>query len=888
MSKVLKCEDAAHEHDAVNDEEANASAEPHVHTEHCYETVLTCGFDYEHTHTTACYPNLTADVETPADWEASLPTRTGTPANDLVAVTRSQIGYRESENNYIENQGKRSHYSRYGEWYGNPYGEWNAMFASFCLHYAAIAKEDVPQAAGIETWISQLKVSNRLQTQTNRLAAGSLVFIDTDSDGVADRAGITESVSLPSVYVIEGNHDGTVAQVTYDASQICGFVLVSEQEEASDIEDGDESAEVMNHAALSFARPGIMSAMPYDSVYHAEEQFPTSTANEWQIVSQNYAQVASEDKIYTYSDNNAVRLQKAVIPTGTENSFQIYLNVEPQMSWQEFLEDLGNYATHNKASSFNPSSGCTKLLSQEEYDLLSEQKKSEYAAFLVRYTMGSKVYTVLRYGNFYGSSKEQIQAVSNGSYAFESEKFNVSGLLRGVDWPGLIRAAHEGASDLVLDVNANDLLPMFTFAEDVVRPKQVTDPMGEHISYTGMISYDGGSYVVPGADNAQTLTWTLPTIAYSELLDDAMSDHVVTAVLDGKKTMYYTNVLQMRYAVSLNVAEEGFHSAAPLTASPQEAICDTNGETILSYLIGDTAAHRAEFPIPQVRGLLYDISFLKIDADRKRLLEGAVFGLFEADGITPVQRNGTDYTVTTTRDGKGSFVNLPCGQYVLRELSAPRGYSAISDEYPFTLCYTMDRAHLERDASPYLSNMRSTKYDDADGQFSIKNERNAALFQIQVLKTDETGKTHLPNVGFSITDPDNPTQTMVAYTNEQGSLLYPSMFQSNIEYTLEELQAPDGYYGLPAAVRFKLEDDGTPLPVLVNAQELYDMVKLSYEETEDGFVLTIAVKNQTGFSLPETGGAGIIPTVFMGIALMALPLTYGYIRRRKRERRFIR
>jgi len=280
MSKVLKCEAATEAasdshliyQDAAHEDRAFDAAEAHVHTDSCYETVLICGFDYEHIHTPACYPNLTADVETPADWEAGLPTCTGSEANDLIAVARSQLGYKESENNYIEDQGKRFHYSRYGQWYGNPYGEWNAMFASFCLHYAGIPKENVPQAAGIETWLSQLKMSKRLESETHGLMAGCVVFIDTDFDGIADRVGITESVSLPFVHVIEGNHDGAVAQVTYDVSLICGFVVVSEKE-ASDLEDGTESAAAMKHTALFSAAPSIMSAMPYDSVYNAQTQF---------------------------------------------------------------------------------------------------------------------------------------------------------------------------------------------------------------------------------------------------------------------------------------------------------------------------------------------------------------------------------------------------------------------------------------------------------------------------------------------------------------------------------------------------------------------------------------------------------------------------------------
>ena len=125
-------------------------SEKHFHTESCYERTLTCGKE-EHTHTTACYSNPDADLESRVIWEATLPEKlTGVWADDLLAVAESQLGYAESSRNFQVCATVTKGYSRYGAWYGSPYGDWCAMFVSFCLHYAGIPREAFPYEANCE------------------------------------------------------------------------------------------------------------------------------------------------------------------------------------------------------------------------------------------------------------------------------------------------------------------------------------------------------------------------------------------------------------------------------------------------------------------------------------------------------------------------------------------------------------------------------------------------------------------------------------------------------------------------------------------------------------------------------------------------------------------
>ena len=126
------------------EEEQQEISEPHRHTEACYTREFVCTKP-EHTHSLICYSDKSADLESAGEWEATIPELTGETAGENVAlVAKSQIGYTQSGRNYeVDDAGGKHGYTRYGAWYGYPYSEWCAMFASFCLHYAGVAQADV-------------------------------------------------------------------------------------------------------------------------------------------------------------------------------------------------------------------------------------------------------------------------------------------------------------------------------------------------------------------------------------------------------------------------------------------------------------------------------------------------------------------------------------------------------------------------------------------------------------------------------------------------------------------------------------------------------------------------------------------------------------------------
>ena len=217
----------AEEAPAVDDKYLCGTAE-HTHGESCGDG---CSIP-EHDHEAACLVadlDLSADVENEKDWMRSVSamTRTGNWPADVLAVAETQLGYKESTKNLILKGDDLKGYTRYGAWYGDPYGDWCAMYASFCLSYAGV--EDYPLAAGVDHWIDTLTEAGYYEIFDQYTAKpGDLIFFDQDQkpDAAipvnADHMGIVAEL-IPAtdeepakIKTIEGNTRNEVAYRTYE------------------------------------------------------------------------------------------------------------------------------------------------------------------------------------------------------------------------------------------------------------------------------------------------------------------------------------------------------------------------------------------------------------------------------------------------------------------------------------------------------------------------------------------------------------------------------------------------------------------------------------------------------------------------------------------------
>lgn len=251
---TLTCTDTAHMHTArcYGTWELVCGQEEHTHSEACTqneqeETVfcgkdahthgeacrdengeLVCGTE-EHTHSLACYADPGADVETAELWEQTFAgvTLTGNWRQDTLAIAETQLGYAESTKNYLvaEDGETVKGYTRYGAWCGEPYGDWNVMFLTFCLHYAGVEGVDRDCGGWVTAWADAFEPA-----QSHTPAAGDLVLFDRDGDGTTDRAGLVAQITDSGFAAMEGDAEDAVRLLTYGADDpgILGYINLPE------------------------------------------------------------------------------------------------------------------------------------------------------------------------------------------------------------------------------------------------------------------------------------------------------------------------------------------------------------------------------------------------------------------------------------------------------------------------------------------------------------------------------------------------------------------------------------------------------------------------------------------------------------------------------------
>ena len=278
----------------------------HHHTDACYEEVLVCGLP-EHHHTVNCLSDPQDGTQDEDEWLAQTGTAlTGMWNEDLLTVAQGQLGYEQSEKNFkldTDDGETLRYYTRYGQWYGNPYGEWDVMFLSYCLNYANIPQSAIPQRASTLALRSELRSTDYLLDPDSDIAAyemdagmsvtglqpGDIVFYNattTETVAVADEpqiedlspdadtellqalsapaaaepqteertvsyetVGIVSAVDEASgtMTVISGNVDGKVAEVSLALSQLTGVIPVASVQAAESAGTAVQSGDITGY-----------------------------------------------------------------------------------------------------------------------------------------------------------------------------------------------------------------------------------------------------------------------------------------------------------------------------------------------------------------------------------------------------------------------------------------------------------------------------------------------------------------------------------------------------------------------------------------------------------------------------------------------------------------
>lgn len=232
------------------------------------ERELICGLT-EHTHDASCVSDPQSDLETPEQWESitSQISLSGNWPEDLLAIGKTQLGYAESQRNYLTEDGiLKKGYTRYGGWFGIPYGDWDAMFVSFCLHYAGIPQEAVPYDSDSRDWMELLEAEGLLGTGDPRI--GEPVFY-SKSGGAVYKSGILSGIDyendpdtgepvVSQLRIIAGDAEDRVAEITVKPDQLIAFC---------DLEKARANYDALQAGSLAREEAPAVFANPGETVF---------------------------------------------------------------------------------------------------------------------------------------------------------------------------------------------------------------------------------------------------------------------------------------------------------------------------------------------------------------------------------------------------------------------------------------------------------------------------------------------------------------------------------------------------------------------------------------------------------------------------------------------
>lgn len=267
LEKNAVCGIAEHIHEAVcfSDDDATLVCEinEHTHGEECYDLSedddtfvglrYLCG-QGEHIHSDSCSTengevicsvpfhiheavcvvedlDTSADTETQLQWESTMAQVmiTGNIPKDIQSIAKSQLSYSESEKNVVLTGDGLRGYTRYGARVNDPYGDWNAHFASFCMAYAG--KDRLPEGKSpAELLQNALEMGLYKTKEEYTPRAGDAVFFDRRAqlgdEPTGERVAIITEIAGDKLTVIEGDRNGKVESVAYEISDpsIIGYM----------------------------------------------------------------------------------------------------------------------------------------------------------------------------------------------------------------------------------------------------------------------------------------------------------------------------------------------------------------------------------------------------------------------------------------------------------------------------------------------------------------------------------------------------------------------------------------------------------------------------------------------------------------------------------------
>ncbi len=205
---------------------------------------------------------------------------------------------------------------------------------------------------------------------------------------------------------------------------------------------------------------------------------------------------------------------------------------------------------------------------------------------------------------------------------------------------------------------------------------------------------------------------------------------------------------------------------------------------------------------------LYSIQLHKVNQEGKALV-GAVFGLFEADGTTPVANPYGEGQATATSDANGlvTFTGLVAKDYVVKEITAPEGYQLSEEEITVAASQLIASADQVLDQGKVV-NKPFTAIPPTPPTVA---KPELKLYNIQLHKVNKEGKA-LAGAVFGLFEADGTTPVANPYGEGQATVssdadgLVTFIGFEARDYVIKELTAPTGYQLLTNPITVTAED----------------------------------------------------------------------------------
>ena len=192
---------------------------------------------------------------------------------------------------------------------------------------------------------------------------------------------------------------------------------------------------------------------------------------------------------------------------------------------------------------------------------------------------------------------------------------------------------------------------------------------------------------------------------------------------------------------------------------------------------------------------LYTIQLHKVNGEG-RALAGAVFGLFEADGSTPVANPYGEGQATATSDANGlvSFVGFEAKNYVVKELTAPEGYQLSTTSIAVSATELSAASDLVVDKG----NVVNQPFTEIPPTPPVVEKPKLTLYSIQLHKVNNEGQA-LAGAVFGLFEADGVTPVANPYgegqataTSDANGLVTFTGLEAK-DYVVKEITAPVGY-----------------------------------------------------------------------------------------------